>query len=90
MENGENRIGHEPAGDVGDEVREFVLSWLPKLEPDDILTTSEVGRMLKMNSNAVGKWATEGRLPHFRTLGGHRRIYFGDLVDALVAINTDE
>ena len=38
---------------------------------------------LHVASKTVGRWASEGRLEHRRTLGGHRR-YDPELIDALV------
>ena len=39
----------------------------------DILTTSEVSRLLGVSPNTVTRWAREGRLPCRLTLGGHHR-----------------
>jgi len=47
------------------------------------LKTSEAARRLHVSPKTVARWASEGRLEHRRTLGGHRR-YDPDLVDALV------
>ena len=47
------------------------------------LRTSEAARRLQVTPKTVTRWASEGRLEHRRTLGGHRR-YDPDLVDALV------
>ena len=38
---------------------------------------------LHVSSKTVARWASEGRLKHRRTLGGHRR-YDPELIDALV------
>ncbi len=37
------------------------------------LKTSEVARILRVSPKTVSRWATEGKLPHLVTLGGHRR-----------------
>jgi excisionase family DNA binding protein len=43
-------------------------------ELDDVyLKTSEVAKILKVSSKTVSRWASEGKLPHLVTLGGHRR-----------------
>jgi len=62
---------------------------------DDLLTdmprgaylrTSEVAKILRVSSKTVSRWASEGRLPHVVTLGGHRRFprsVVTDLADKL-------
>lgn len=40
-----------------------------------VLTVNEVAGMFKVDPKTVTRWANEGRLPHFKTLGGHRRFY---------------
>ena len=47
------------------------------------LRTSEAARRLHVTPKTVTRWASEGRLEHRRTLGGHRR-YDPALIDALV------
>jgi excisionase family DNA binding protein len=47
------------------------------------LTASEAARRLHVTPKTVARWASEGRLEHRRTLGGHRR-YDPALIDALV------
>jgi excisionase family DNA binding protein len=37
------------------------------------LTTAEVAEALHVSPKTVTRWAREGKLPHSRTLGGHRR-----------------
>lgn len=37
------------------------------------LTTSEVASILRVSAKTVTRWARDGKLPHSRTLGGHRR-----------------
>ena len=37
------------------------------------IATSDVARMLLVSPKTVSRWAKEGRLPFFLTLGGHRR-----------------
>jgi len=43
------------------------------MDPPDVLTTSEVSRLLGVSPNTVTRWAREGRLPCRLTLGGHHR-----------------
>jgi excisionase family DNA binding protein len=45
----------------------------PVLELPDVLTTSDVSRLLGVSPNTVTRWAREGRLPCRLTLGGHHR-----------------
>ena len=40
---------------------------------DPYLRTSEVARILCVSPKTVSRWATQGKLPHLITLGGHRR-----------------
>ena len=43
------------------------------------LTTAEVADILHVSPKTVTRWAREGKLPHSRTLGGHRR-YPGEAI----------
>ena len=47
------------------------------------LRTSQAAARLHVSAKTVARWATQGRLAHRRTLGGHRR-YDPELIDALV------
>jgi excisionase family DNA binding protein len=46
------------------------------------LTTAEVADVFQVSPKTVNRWAGEGKLPHSRTLGGHRR-YPGDSIRRL-------
>ncbi len=37
------------------------------------LKTAEVARILHVSPKTITRWARDGKLPHSRTLGGHRR-----------------
>jgi excisionase family DNA binding protein len=37
------------------------------------LRTTEVANILQVSPKTVSRWATEGKLPFLKTLGGHRR-----------------
>lgn len=39
----------------------------------ELLTPSEVARLFGVDAKTVTRWATDGKLPCIRTLGGHRR-----------------
>lgn len=51
----------------------------------DILTTTDAAKLLGLHANTLKNWAREGKLPSFRTLGGHYRIRVDELVEALKA-----
>lgn len=53
--------------------------------PEQFLTSHEVSTLLQVNPSSVNKWVNEGRIPAFRTPGGHRRIRTADLVEFLSA-----
>ena len=53
------------------------------LTPDRLLTSHEVGLLLQVNPSSINKWVNEGRIPAFRTPGGHRRIKVADLLTFL-------
>ena len=48
------------------------------------LTTAEVADILHVSPKTVTRWAREGKLPHSRTLGGHRR-YPGEAIRQLAS-----
>ncbi|MGH2734171.1 MAG: helix-turn-helix domain-containing protein [Actinomycetota bacterium] len=53
------------------------------------LTTGEVARALKVSPKTVARWATDGKLPHIVTLGGHRRFpssAIDELAERLVTV----
>ncbi|HUG87736.1 MAG TPA: helix-turn-helix domain-containing protein [Actinomycetota bacterium] len=39
----------------------------------EYLKTAEVAEILHVSPKTVTRWAKDGKLPHSRTLGGHRR-----------------
>jgi excisionase family DNA binding protein len=51
---------------------------MPQPEPR-YLRTSQVAELLHVSPKTVSRWAQEGRLPFFRTLGGHRRYPDGEI-----------
>jgi excisionase family DNA binding protein len=46
------------------------------------LKTAEVAELLHVSPKTVTRWAKDGKLPHSRTLGGHRR-FPADAIDRL-------
>lgn len=51
---------------------------------DAVLTPGDVAVIFRVDPRTVSRWSNEGRLPSFRTAGGHRRFRRSD-VDALIA-----
>lgn len=47
---------------------------------DSILTTQQVADLFAVHATTVIQWANDGRLPHFRTPGGHRRYVKSDVL----------
>ena len=45
----------------------------------ELLTCTEVADMFRVDPKTVSRWARQGRLPHFRTPGGHRRYRAGEI-----------
>ncbi len=45
----------------------------------DLLTSGDVAQMFGVDVTTVGRWADEGRLPHFKTPGGNRRFRREDI-----------
>ena len=43
------------------------------LEPEVLLTPSEVAALFRVDPKTVTRWAKSGKLTAIRTLGGHRR-----------------
>lgn len=43
------------------------------LDPERPYTGGEVAELFNVHPRTVARWAEAQKLPHFRTLGGHRR-----------------
>lgn len=52
-----------------------------QLGSDRVLTSHEAASLLQVNRSSVNNWVREGRLPAFRTPGGHRRVRISDLIN---------
>lgn len=50
---------------------------------DWLLTRAEVARLFGVKPETVSQWAKSGRLVSIRTLGGHRRFRYGDVIELL-------
>lgn len=46
----------------------------PELQ-DEVLCTADVAALMNVVPKTVTLWANKGKLPSFRTPGGHRRYY---------------
>jgi excisionase family DNA binding protein len=55
-----------------------------------IMTAGEVGDLLGITAGAVAKQARTGRLPCFRTAGGHRRFWRADVLGLLAKEKAEE
>jgi excisionase family DNA binding protein len=62
------RVVHNPGND-----RQERESALPPTTEPRYLRTAQVAELLQVSPKTVSRWAQEGMLPYFRTLGGHRR-----------------
>jgi excisionase family DNA binding protein len=45
----------------------------PSPDAESFLHTSQAVDLLYVSPKTIARWAKDGRLPHQRTLGGHRR-----------------
>lgn len=52
-------------------------------DPNKFLTPSEVAQLFGVNVKTVSRWARAGKVASVRTMGGHRRFRYGDLVPFL-------
>jgi excisionase family DNA binding protein len=50
--------------------------------PRKYLSANQAAQLLAVSPKTVSRWAKQGRLPHLRTLGGHRR-YDPEMVERL-------
>ena len=59
-------------------------------DPDDpLLTPAEVARLFRVSPKTVTRWAQTGKIPAFRTLGGHRRFRASHVRQVLLDAQTD-
>ena len=52
---------------------------MPQPTEPSYLRTAQVAELLQLSPKTISRWAQEGRLPFFRTLGGHRRYPDADI-----------
>jgi len=53
--------------------------------PRKVLVVSEVADLFRVHPKAVVRWCNDGKLPHFATLGGHRRFYEDEILPLLTS-----
>jgi excisionase family DNA binding protein len=63
---------HRVVPQAGGRQQERESALLQTTEPT-YLRTAQVAELLQVSPKTVSRWAEEGMLPYFRTLGGHRR-----------------
>ena len=51
-----------------------------------ILTPSKAARLLGVHAATVVRWVKLGRMKSFRTVGGHRRILYSEVVRLLAGL----
>lgn len=59
----------------------------------EYLKTAEVADILHVSPKTVTRWAKDGKLPHSRTLGGHRRFpadAIRKLAEGLIQVDESE
>jgi len=54
-------------------------------QPDWLLTPGDAADLLNMRRERIARWCDAGLIPHFRTIGGHRRIRASELHAVLAA-----
>lgn len=54
---------------------------------EQLLTTGEIAKQLRVDPATVRRWAREGRIPWFPTPGGHTRFRLADVRAALIEAN---
>jgi excisionase family DNA binding protein len=59
------------------------ISVQPFSEWPDILLQCEVASLFRVKSKTVARWASEGKIDYFRTVGTHRRYRKADVWDLL-------
>lgn len=59
-------------------------------EAAGLMMPDEVARRFGVSAKTIARWAKEGRLPHVRTLGGHRRYRRSDIEAKLAELGMGE
>lgn len=53
----------------------------------EYLAAGEAARVLMVSSKTVARWADLGYIPHWFTLGGHRRFARHDIANLAISMN---
>jgi excisionase family DNA binding protein len=61
---------------------------LPDPRTKPYLRTSEVAELLHAAPKTVSNWATQGKLPYVRTLGGHRRYPTSQILELVCSLTS--
>jgi excisionase family DNA binding protein len=61
---------------------------LPDPGTKPYLRTSEVAELLHAAPKTVSNWATQGKLPYARTLGGHRRYPTSQILELVCSLTS--
>lgn len=56
----------------------------------EVLTPADVAKLFSVDAKTVTRWAKAGKLPSFKTLGGHRRYRRTDIEAAVAAAQVAE
>lgn len=56
---------------------------------DGYLVGYEAAEILHVSPKTVARWAKEGKIPHSRTLGGHRRYLEAEIRTLLESLKVD-
>ena len=54
---------------------------------EELMTPSEVAKLLRVHPRTVTRWARAGKLQALRTPGGHRRYFRSNVIEALDSAN---
>ncbi|MDR2702901.1 MAG: BldC family transcriptional regulator [Cellulomonadaceae bacterium] len=54
-------------------------------ESENLLTPGEVATMFRVDPKTVSRWANDGKLSAYRTLGGHRRFKEDEVLELRAA-----
>jgi excisionase family DNA binding protein len=57
---------------------------------ETLLRPAEVAALANVDRKTVARWAESGKLPSFRTLGGHRRFRLHEVLAALESASAEQ
>ena len=56
----------------------------------DVVSGQVVAELFGVNAKMVNRWANEGRIPSFKTPGGHHRYYLNQILPLVLTRNPGE